>query len=575
MNSRRCAALLLLFCMLFGSFAQPAAAVNSPSGVSVNTITISVVLDDGYIWEQTRYAGDPLSYVTKPTKTDFVCAGWTDMSGVPLHETTLLSQDISVKPVWEPAPSDAVEYQIHYYHQGADGAAYKLFDWERHYGAPGMTVAGSAKRYPGFAENINHADRKATGVVESDSDKLLILAFYYDRNAVDIIFEGADVPGQSVLYGGLAVRPEVDPVKDGYIFNGWKDADGNDFDFSARIYADTVIYASWISDAPEGDVEYTIERWFQNLSDDEYTLVESEKHTAAAGSTVDAPVTVYTGFTYRRDYARQKPIGEVKSDGSLVLELYYDRATYIVSFDDDNGNLATQAVRYQACAERPDDPERIGYIFDGWYDGDSLYDFTATVTHDVELTAKWAKNDTAVYQVHHFVQNTRGEGYSIYKSESFEVEPGVSVNAKPLDIVGTHVVEHESQNLRGVALADGSLVLCVYYDRDVLTVKVDNGTECKTYSIRHGDTETLESLAFEHQNDRKPEYLFGGWIDVNGKSVDFSRDIIGDITASWVIDTNYIPIPNTGVSEYTVTWLDIFRLFHYIFECVRDEFGWF
>ena len=52
-----------------------------------------------------------------------------------------------------------------------------------------------------------------------------------------------------------------------------------------------------------------------------------------------------------------------------------------------------QALNANETAAEPDAPYRMGYIFDGWYIDDTFsgeaYDFTATVTEDITLFAKW------------------------------------------------------------------------------------------------------------------------------------------------------------------------------------------
>lgn len=57
-------------------------------------------------------------------------------------------------------------------------------------------------------------------------------------------------PAQTVEYGGLATRP-TDPVREGYVFQGWYStpgftADAWDFDTDI-VTADTVLYARWLS----------------------------------------------------------------------------------------------------------------------------------------------------------------------------------------------------------------------------------------------------------------------------------------------------------------------------------------
>lgn len=69
-------------------------------------------------------------------------------------------------------------------------------------------------------------------------------------------------------------------------------------------------------------------------------------------------------------------------------------ATYVtVSFDTDGGTaIADQSVRSGAKAEKPADPTKSGYTFDGWYKEDTFtteFDFNAAVTADTTVYAKF------------------------------------------------------------------------------------------------------------------------------------------------------------------------------------------
>ena len=46
-------------------------------------------------------------------------------------------------------------------------------------------------------------------------------------------------------------KPE-DPVKEGYVFLGWVDADGNEFDFNAAITSDVTVVANWKAEKKGG-----------------------------------------------------------------------------------------------------------------------------------------------------------------------------------------------------------------------------------------------------------------------------------------------------------------------------------
>ena len=67
---------------------------------------------------------------------------------------------------------------------------------------------------------------------------------------------------------------------------------------------------------------------------------------------------------------------------------------YTIKFTDPEGGSTTpdQHVTKGIQAQRPDDPARPGYAFDGWFTDNVAYDFTQPVTKDTTLTAKWTKD---------------------------------------------------------------------------------------------------------------------------------------------------------------------------------------
>lgn len=80
---------------------------------------------------------------------------------------------------------------------------------------------------------------------------------------------------------------------------------------------------------------------------------------------------------------------EVKTNITLVAQ--WEASTEyaaIIDYGYDN-ILETKTVYEGAKLERPADPEREGYIFAGWYLGNSLYDFDTLITADIQLLAHW------------------------------------------------------------------------------------------------------------------------------------------------------------------------------------------
>ncbi|MBQ9627504.1 MAG: InlB B-repeat-containing protein, partial [Treponema sp.] len=69
-------------------------------------------------------------------------------------------------------------------------------------------------------------------------------------------------------------------------------------------------------------------------------------------------------------------------------------AKYSVTFDTDGGTaVQAQTVESGKTAVRPEDPEKVGFVFCGWFKSDlsGAFDFEKPVTSNVTVKAKWEK----------------------------------------------------------------------------------------------------------------------------------------------------------------------------------------
>jgi len=74
-------------------------------------------------------------------------------------------------------------------------------------------------------------------------------------------------------------------------------------------------------------------------------------------------------------------------------------AVHIVTFDSDGGSaVVSQTIRNGNTATKPEtDPSRDGYEFDGWFNGETEWNFTTAITAPITLTAKWTKMHTVTF----------------------------------------------------------------------------------------------------------------------------------------------------------------------------------
>lgn len=67
---------------------------------------------------------------------------------------------------------------------------------------------------------------------------------------------------------------------------------------------------------------------------------------------------------------------------------FKETVKYTVTFNND-GTTSQEIVNDGHTVNRPTDPVKEGYKFIGWYNGDEEYDFSSSVTSDLNLTAKY------------------------------------------------------------------------------------------------------------------------------------------------------------------------------------------
>ncbi len=98
---------------------------------------------------------------------------------------------------------------------------------------------------------------------------------------------------------------------------------------------------------------------------------------------------------------------------------------HTVSFDPDNGTpVTTVMVNNGERATPPADPLRDGFIFNGWYSGDTLFDFNSAITGDLTLKARWtAITESTIISIP-TIESTRGLTISV--PIRIERNPGLS-----------------------------------------------------------------------------------------------------------------------------------------------------
>ncbi|QIK62470.1 family 78 glycoside hydrolase catalytic domain [Leucobacter viscericola] len=96
------------------------------------------------------------------------------------------------------------------------------------------------------------------------------------------------------------------------------------------------------------------------------------------------------------EYFAADVAGNTEALRSTEIELTAPSQKFTVSFDSAGGSAVASVpnVASGSKVSRPSDPKRKGYVFAGWFVGSKAYDFSAPVTANLKLTAKWEKDNS-------------------------------------------------------------------------------------------------------------------------------------------------------------------------------------
>lgn len=197
-----------------------------------------------------------------------------------------------------------------------------------------------------------------------------------------------DAPFEGFSLKSSSAETAVSPfhAESGVVYKCEFDGSGADIGITA--------YAPW-----RRTVGYTVKHYQQGDDLETYTLIKTEFLTGIADKITAATALPYKGFTARP--FKQKYISEY---GTTVVEIYYDRNEYTVTFDSNNGtgDTATQIFYYGVPQKLNENVFSYpGYTFTGWglsKIGDVVYanqaKFCGEYTAGITLYAKWGSGIT-------------------------------------------------------------------------------------------------------------------------------------------------------------------------------------
>lgn len=332
---KRALALVLALVMALSLVALPSFAEGEEK--DTYSVVIKYVFADGSqaapSWTATLARGSAYhSTVTSPT-----VVGYTPDRATVELDYTAINEDVTETVIYKPAE---VSFTVKHYQQNTDNDNYTLADTEtRTCYTESVVGAGLAKTYEGFTALLYDTTTKIA------ADGSTEVEIYYDRNYYLLNLDLAGGWGADPIYARYgAVISLSSPTKSGYTFAGWTP------EAPANMPAENkTLKANWTA---KDSVDYTVVFWYQNANDDGYSYAGSITQSATPGaskSSGDFRSTDFTGrdashFTYN---AAKAETATINGDGSTVVNVYFTRNTYTLTFKDGKTTVKTINARYQ------------------------------------------------------------------------------------------------------------------------------------------------------------------------------------------------------------------------------------
>ena len=420
-----------------------------------------------------------------PTKAGHTFDGWD------YDFTKPVDGEVTINAKWT-ANTDT-KYKVEYYLQNLDNDDYTLEETADLTGTTDTTANAEQKTFDHFVINIEISI--VSGNI--DGDGTLVLKIYYTRKTYNVKVDANNEKAGTIegntgdlKYGSTVTVKAV--TKSGYTFDGWYNGEtlvSIEISYSYVVSDGITLTAKWTANT---DTKYKVEYYLQNLDKDDYTLEETANLTGTTDTTVNAEQKTFDHFVINIEISIVS--GNIEGDGTLVLKIYYTRKTYeiLIENDETSGTVTDISGTYkygEKLTVKVESTNR-GYIFDGWYNGETLLsaeeEYIFIVKKTVNITAKWAKD------------SSQGLKYTLSTDGTYYIVSGIGT-CTDTDIVIPDTYENLPVTIiGGYAFQNGSGLTSITIPNTVTTIDERAFQNCSglTSVIIGNSVTTIKMCAF-------------------------------------------------------------------------------
>ncbi|MGM9942164.1 MAG: InlB B-repeat-containing protein [Bulleidia sp.] len=328
-----------------------------------NTYEMVFMADDQVVVKQPLKYGAKMYIPEAPEKPGYQFTRWD-----PQIPETVPDHDMEFTAIYT---ANMYGYQILHYVETLNG--YQLKDEESGSAETDTLIQAQAKQYEGYLppQQLPSASIRP--------DQTTVLNVYYTL-PVYILSLHVNNGSEDQIYAKKRTSPITEiytPARTGYRFEGWftDDQYAQPFDMTQThtMESDLDLYAKWTAES----VPVTVRHYVQNIYDDGCELMEQAVVYLPSDSTYTPERKMYEGT----DQPDEQTI-QVSPDGTSVVEYRYDRKTYQIIVNPDNGEESRQFTVRHGSTLSLDQPVKEGYTFTGWD-----HSIPEHVTSDLTFTA--------------------------------------------------------------------------------------------------------------------------------------------------------------------------------------------
>ena len=485
---------------------MPAADMTVNATWTVNSYTVTF-RDRGVILKTDTYNyGEVITVISDPVRDGYTFAGWS-----PAVPATMPANNINTNATWT-----ANEYSIIFDTDGGTEIApitqavgTDIFDIPDDPTKEGYTFAGWSEEIP--------ATMPVGGMTITATWEPIEYTITFGDTGDTVI---APITQD---YGTAITAPE-DPTKEGYTFTGWSE------EIPATMPAENkTINAQWEIN------QYTIT--FDTNGGSAVAPITQDYGTA-----ITAPENpTKQGYTFA-GWSEAVPATMPAENKTLTASWTVN--TYTVTWNNE-GTKTTADYNYGDTIVLPETPVKDGYTFFGWFDENGLQpsNYVTMPAKDIEFEARFTPNGNSSYIIEVYEMGTDGT-FASTPSSAYTHSDGIVGNTKTVtpDVPYGFTLNTEKSVLSGVIPSTGTLVLKVYYNRNLhtLTTVVDGLEKDYDYYYNAVVTPVADPV--------KDGYVFAGWVDADDNATAIPTvmpDSDVKVYATWTNDS-YTATFNAG-----------------------------